>query len=243
MNKDTRKKFFNIFIASSLFLLILVLIYFALVTFLPLIHEITRSGGNNEAVIADYLNRENDLQGMISLGVLQILQVISIFFPGAPIQIAGGLIYGTWKSFLICLVSFTFSNTLVFYLSRSNIGLIRKFLPGNSKSMTKLSSWINSSDPKFMSMLAYMLPGIPNGFIPHVASKTNISTASFSLSVLEGSFFQIFMMCAIGHQLIKGEWILSVLLFIIMIAMIIILYTNKSRIIQMRQNWRNRHQK
>lgn len=228
-------------IVAVCILLIILLGIFAVSTIIPLFRSMSETGGNNEEVIENYLKSENGIRGLFSLAAFQILQVISIFFPGAPIQIAGGLIYGTWKSFAVCIVSFVFANTMVFYLRRRNTnGILSRFLSTDSKRFQKVSTWLNSSDPGFMSMLAYMLPGIPNGFVPYVAARTNITTSHFAFSVFLGSIFQIFLMCWIGSQLIQGNWIFSAILVIVMIAVIVILFLNKNRIIALRQRWKDR---
>lgn len=232
------KKMIEFIISFFLTLFIILLIYFAFMNFLPLLHQVSASGGSDEEAVMDYLKNRSGLRGLTSLGALQILQVITIFFPGAAVQIAGGLLYGTWKSFLVCYSSFVFGNSMIFYLSRHNVSLLKKIIVKDNRNFLKISRWLNSSEPAFMAMLAYMLPGLPNGFIPYVAAKTNITMKHFVLAVLFGSCFQVFIMCSLGHQLLQGHWIISVILMFFSVTFIILLYRNKNRIIQIRKNWR-----
>lgn len=56
--------------------------------------------------------------GLICTALLQFLQVVSIVLPGAPIQVAAGIVYGVWKGSAICYVSHVSANLAVFAASR-----------------------------------------------------------------------------------------------------------------------------
>ena len=185
--------------------------------------------------IEAFLSRYSGLKGMAYLALLQALQVLSIFLPGAAVQIAGGLVYGTWKSFIICLISFVGTNISVFVLARKGHDLVDRPDTKLARRAQKVLDWINSSDPFFMSMLAYMMPGIPNGFVPYAAMKTNVSLRKFSLAVFLGSLIQIFIMCSIGSRIMSGDFGVSFALVIGSLALIFILYKMKDRILQFAQ--------
>ena len=84
--------------------------------------------GYDEEKVEQFLKHEAGWKGMFALCLLQFIQVISIFIAGAPIQIAGGMIYGFWISFLITHITFVFTNWLVFKKETSKIisGLVLK---------------------------------------------------------------------------------------------------------------------
>lgn len=214
-----------------------VLLYFAFFKFIPAL-----SSPENEEAIESFLAGRSRLGGLICLALLQILQVVSIFFPGAPIQIAGGLVYGTLESFLVCHLSFLFANVAVFYLARRRISLLGRILARHDDKMKKVTDWLNSSDPAYMSALAYMLPGIPNGFVPYAAMHTNMRAKSFAVSVWLGSLLQIFIMCSVGSQIMNGNYLLSVLMIVGMLVLILILYLNKERVIRLLQARRDRRE-
>jgi len=230
--EEFRRSRREILICTAFLLLIAFLLYFAVSTFVPLLRG--AAGVRSEQdLITDYLREEGGVKGCFALAALQVLQVISVFLPGMAVQVAGGLIYGAWVSFFICLVSFVFANVMMFYLCRHS-RLLSRLLPENAKSVRTVSDWVNSNDAAFMSMLAYMLPGIPNGFVPYVAAKAHIRARRFALSVLLGSVLQIFLNCAIGSLLTRGHWLLSALLILFMLAMIFVLYRNKEQLIRLR---------
>lgn len=188
--------------------------------------------------IEGFLSRYSGLRGMAYLALLQALQVLSIFLPGAAVQIAGGLVYGTWKSFVICLISFVGTNVGVFILARKGHDLVDRPDTKLARRAQRVLDWINSSDPFFMSMLAYMMPGIPNGFVPYAAMKTNVSLRKFSLAVFLGSLVQIFIMCSIGSRIMSGDFGISFALVIGSLALIFVLYKTKDHILQFIQKAR-----
>lgn len=195
----------------------------------------------SEESIESFLSRCSGAKGMAYLALFQAIQVLSIFLPGAFVQIAGGLVYGTFKSFVICLFSFVATNVGVFALSRKQHSLTSRPNSKRAHKIQKVLDWINSSDPFFMCMLAYMMPGIPNGFVPYAAVRTKITLRKFSLAVLLGSLIQIFVMCSIGSRIMSGEFGISFALVIGSLALIFILYKSKNRILQWVQKNRQAH--
>lgn len=176
---------------------------------------------NDQAELEAYLNSQNEVSGLISIFILTILQVVSIFFPGMIIQVAAGVIYGWAKAFFACYLGFITGNVLVFYFARRFSNVMSAVL-----NMEKKSSWItdkiNSTKPGFVFALACMIPGIPNGFIPYFASQTDIRTYQYTECVAVSSWIQILSNCVIGHFLIRGEYVYMIASLAIQIAIILI---------------------
>ena len=59
--------------------------------------------GDQEELKA-YLEAQSTIGGFVVLWVICVMQVVSIVFPSMVIQVAGALIYGWWKSFIVCLI-------------------------------------------------------------------------------------------------------------------------------------------
>ncbi len=235
-----KKNIKNILIITGILAVILFLLYTAFIRVLPQITKIFNTQ-NNEAMIESFLTQEGHAGGLISLSLLQMFQVISIFFPGAPIQIAGGLVYGNLRSFMVCHLSFVFANTMVFITGRKGINPLAKLIHDDSPRVTKVTNWINSNDPAFMCMFAYMMPGVPNGFVPYAAMKTTLSIRHFCMSVYAGSFLSIFIMCTVGSAIMNGNYLISVIMMGSMYLLIFILYKNKNQIIDfIHKHWHSK---
>jgi uncharacterized membrane protein YdjX (TVP38/TMEM64 family) len=194
----------------------------------------------SEEDIERFLAGKAGWKGVIYLALFQAAQVLSVFFPGAAVQIAGGLVFGTLRSFLICMISFVGANVCVFALARRHQDRMVRTDTKRGRRVQKVLDWINSSDPAFMTMLAYMMPGIPNGFVPYAAVHTKITLRQFSLSVFLGSLIQIFIMCSIGSRIMAGDFTISFFLVLGSLALIFFLYKGKGWIIDFVQKHQER---
>ena len=192
----------------------------------------------SEEDIEAFLAGKSGWKGLFYLVLFQAGQVLSVFFPGAAVQIAGGLVFGTLKSYFTCLASFVATNVGVFVLARRHQDRMVRTDTKRGRNVQKVLDWINSSDPFFMCMLAYMMPGIPNGFVPYAAVHTKISLRQFSISVFLGSLIQILIMCSIGSRIMSGDFAVSFFLVLGSLALIFVLYRFKGRIIAFVQKHR-----
>lgn len=165
-------------------------------------------------------------------------QVVSIFFPGAAVQIAGGLVFGALRSFVICHLSFVGANVAVFALARRHRDRSVRSDTTRGRNTQKVLDWINSSDPTYMTMLAYMMPGIPNGFVPYAVVRTNVTLRDFVLAAYFGSLIQIAIMCAVGSRIMSGDFAISFFLVLGSLLLILILYLSKNRLIGWIQRFR-----
>ena len=159
---------------------------------------------------------------MIAVILLQAVQIASIVMPGMAIQVAAGIIYGWLEGFLMCYIGFVLSNLAVFLFAR-RMGSDRI----RNVSMGKTSQWLmeklRGTRPKFMVVIANMVPLIPNGIIPYLAAKTDITAADYVKAVAMGSWLQILLSCLAGQFIIKGQWLYTVLTVIFQFIVVVII--------------------
>ncbi len=202
--------------------IILCLIVFFIIRFFgpqfSTLYQMLKRGDEQE--IGAFLNQQGQWKGMLSLYMISILQVVSIVIPGIAIQIAGGLIYGGWKSFLMCYTGFVSGNILVFIFAR-RIG--NRFLDilGYKDKENWLTSKINTNNPIFVLGMACLVPGVPNGIIPYIAARTSITRKEFAMAIACSSWIQILCNCLAGHYIIRGNWLVTGLAFGLQIALIV----------------------
>ena len=137
------------------------LLYLAFGQAVPELIPLLRSG--DETQIAAYLGSQNRLSGILSTAMLAFLQPITILLPGAPIQIAAGIVYGTLKGFLICHISYVLSNVVVFYLARVMRGRMERYV---SRFSSKLDFLQRSQYPAYMTAMACLIPCCPTASSP-----------------------------------------------------------------------------
>ena len=85
-----------------------------------------------------------------------------------------------------------------------------------------------------------MIPVLPNGLIPLLAAKLDISAVSFTVWVALGSLPNILLCCAIGNRLIRGDWILSIVYFVVMLGIVILLWKKQDLVLSLYRRLKRR---
>lgn len=202
------------------------LVYFAFKETIPDLLPLLKDGDVDE--IQSYLRSSSTWKGVLCAALLQMLQVFSIVISGVPIQVAAGVVYGTFFAVLICLISSTLALMLSFLLWKRMGRQMEKWFPVEEKQLRIVKRLVEAdTPPKYAVFLAGMIPVLPNGLIPLLAVKLDISVWAFTLFVTLGSLPNILLCCAIGNRLIRGDWILSAVYFVVMLGIVILLWTKQ----------------
>ena len=96
-----RQTFLRVMSLILLIAVITAIIVFALNAILPGFIDTLEQG--DQAAIEQYIRSFDSFQSVLLAFFLQFFQIVSVFFPGGPIQVAIGIVFGTLDGFLICL--------------------------------------------------------------------------------------------------------------------------------------------
>ena len=218
-----------IIILALLIALIGLLGYHTFWDFIVELITIIRHGNQDE--LQAFLAAQSQFAGYLALFLMCILQVISVVLPGMLFQVSGALIFGWWKSFLICWAGFVSGNALVFSAAR----LFGKSLM-EALSIDKQEGWLaekmNSANPQFVTALACMIPGVPYGIIPYIAQRSCMNVKQYAQAVAASSWINILLNCIAGHFLVRGQYLFTVMSFVLQIVIIIIVAINKDKILK-----------
>ena len=224
------RKWLRILLILGIITLALVLFYYAfLETILELIPAIEH--GNLDE-FTEVLRASNSRKGVIATMLLQAIQVWTVVISGTPIQVAAGIVYGTLAGFAMCHDAFTAAMTAYMVLWRKAGKKLEEWFPVQGlfrKSIDKVLSL--DTPPRYTVVLANMIPMVPNGIIPIVAAKMDITVPEFATAVWVGSFLNIFLHCAIGNVLIQGDWPEALAFSGLMILMVVILWIYQKQIL------------
>jgi uncharacterized membrane protein YdjX (TVP38/TMEM64 family) len=226
------------------YLITLLLLTFAIVVMvgvikaiLPGFLEILESGSREE--IERYLTSFGTTQGMFLAFLMQFIQIVSIVLPGGPIQIAVGIIFGTMTGFIICHLGYIAANVLVFTVSRKLGNKIDEFFPIEEEKSK--GNFITSSDhPGFMVFLACLVPFMPNGIVPHIAAKTNVSFLDFLIAVYLGSAPCMLLLCLVGGKLMQGKYLTAGIYGAILFGSVICLYFMRNKVVELSEKIRKK---
>ena len=152
-------------IQIGLILVVLALIFFSLNSVLPGFIDVLANGQQSD--VQEYLNSFHDFSGYAIGFLLQFIQIITIALPSVPIQVAVGVIFGTWRGFLVCYLGYVSANALIFISVRKLGAKLEQLLPGKpvEKTGSKKKNFITDAKyPAFSVFFASVLPVIPNEF-------------------------------------------------------------------------------
>ncbi len=181
--------------------------------------------------IAEYLESKSSVGAMIAVFMFSVIQVISIFIPGMAIEVSAGLIMGWAKAFLCTYLGFVTGNLLVFQTARKLKSRISVLLETNEEA-NRLAKKINEGSPAFVTGMSYLVPGVPNGLIPYVASTTSITWFRFFEAVTVTSWIQILSNCIAGHFLIRGQYLFMAVSLMMQVLVIVFCALNRDLVMK-----------
>jgi len=197
------------------------IIVVALNAILPGFIDILEQG--DHTAIEQYIRSFNSYESVLLAFFLQFIQILSVFFPGGPIQVAIGIVFGTLDGFLICLAGYVLANLFVFFSAR-RLGNRFDQLFSNRSNTKKLKFITDAKHPGYVVALSCLMPLLPNGLVPYIAAKTKITTLQFSIAVFFGCIPTLLILCAIGNKILMADYGIVALLCALLVVGVLLLY-------------------
>lgn len=228
-NKSFKYVLMRIGIYILLIALLGALIYFALESVLPGFLQVLEEGSQSD--IENYIRSFVGFRGLLTAFLLQFVQVISVVFPGSPIQVAAGVVFGFWAGYAVCEAAYLAANVAVFTAARRLGPRMERLFPVDSGGKKRLGFISNSKNPGFMVFLGCIMPFLPNGIVPYVAARTKIKHRNFALAVFLGSTPTFMLLCALGNRLLQGDFLIVAIIGAVFIAAIVLVYLKRDAFI------------
>lgn len=167
-------------------------------------------------------------KGYITFGVLSMLQVVLTFLPAEPTQVLAGLSFGFLKGVGVCLTGVFVGNTIIFLLYKIYGDKLEDYFIKNAEFDFDAAR----SSPKIalVVFILYFLPAIPYGLICFFTASMGNKYWKYILLTTIGSIPSICIGVGLGHIAIASSWIISVVVFLVLIALLIVLYRKKSAV-------------
>lgn len=165
------------------------------------------------------------VRGMISVGLLSMLQVVLMFLPAEPVQVVSGVSYGLWVGLGLCAAGVFVGNTLIYIAYKIFGGRMSAYY---SRSIE--IDWDSARTARGISLivlLMYILPAIPYGMICFFAASTGLKYPRYILLTLFGSVPSILIGVALGHLAITTSLIWSAVIFVILVVLIIVIMVKR----------------
>lgn len=152
--------------------------------------------------------------GPLMFILLQVVQIVIAIIPGEPIEIIGGMLFGGFFGFLLCMAGVLLGTVFIYYLVKW-IGqpLVSAFV--NSE---KLSKYKILNDEKRLEALVFVLffiPGTPKDALTYLIPMTKIKPSKYFLLATIARIPSIISSTFVGTNIGKGNWITSLVIFLI----------------------------
>jgi uncharacterized membrane protein YdjX (TVP38/TMEM64 family) len=229
LNKQPSRRTTVLRIASlvAALLLIALIVVIAINAILPGFLDVLEHG--DQAETEQYIRSFGSIRGVLLAFMLQFIQILSIFFPGGPIQIAIGIVFGTLEGFIICHLGYVSANVFVFFSARRLGNRLDQLFAGSNR--TKRLKFISEAQhPGYVVALSCLMPFLPNGLVPYIAARTKITTLNFLISVYFGSVPTLLVLCAIGNKILLGDYLKVALLCGLLVVGVLLLYLYRRKL-------------
>lgn len=166
--------------------------------------------------------------GVPVMMIIQVLQVFLAVIPGEPIEIAMGVLFGTWLGCVLCLSGIIIGSALVFLcIKRFGRSFVDKFISGEKFNRLKFLK-----DPSKRDVLLFVLmfiPGTPKDTLTYFAPFTGISLVRFLVISTVARIPSVISSSYIGSSIMEGDYVKSIIAFAVVgvVSMAGILIYNK----------------
>lgn len=205
---------------SVIFLLLIVYICYKLI---PLLASLKNT--EKQQQFKNYI-QSMGWKGWITVLSIQILQIFIAFIPGEIVEILSGMIYGTLGGLFICLLGILIGSVLIYYTVKL---FANKAIP---KLQEKLKTYSFLNNPKKIHLyffIIFLIPGTPKDIFIYLVPFLPIQLSSFIIISLIARIPSILSSTIIGNSLMKGNYLLSIIIFAVfaLIGIIAILFNDK----------------
>lgn len=167
--------------------------------------------------------------------ILQAVQIIVAIIPGGPMQLLGGMLFGKLFGFLFCMLGTLLGTVTVYYLVKL-IGspLVEAFVA--KKNFKTLKILENQRRLEILVFVMFLLPGVPKDALTYLVPLTRLPAERFFVISTVARAPAIFMSIMVGDSLSKGNFIQSVIFFLILVAVATVGVLYKDKVIGVFKN-------
>lgn len=151
-------------------------------------------------------------KGWLTILGIQIMQIFVAFIPGEIVEVISGMLYGALGGLIICLIGILIGSLLIFstikFFASKNLNYYKE----------KLKTYNFLNNPKKIHIYLFILfltPGIPKDIFIYLAPFLPIKLSSFIVISLIARIPSILSSTIIGTSLMNGNYLISVIIFIV----------------------------
>ena len=173
---------------------------------IPFVHLLVSEEGRTE--ICEKVRGYGAFAPIIFM-LLMAFQVIIAFIPGGPLELIGGMLFGSGLGLLVTVAG-AFLGTLCVFLLVQRFGkpLVDFFVP--EEKAKKLKILQDEEKLEFWVFVLFLIPGIPKDLLTYLVPLTRIRGRDFLLLSTLGRFPSLAASVLVGDSLSEGRYRLAV---------------------------------
>ncbi len=194
---------------------------------LPFIQKLS-----NPAYQQEFMAWSNSLgiRGWLIVLGIQILQIIIAFIPGEPVELLAGVLYGAWGGLGTCLLGCVLASSLIFFTVRKfGQGLVTAFF--GPEKVAQFSFFNNNKKVELVTFILFLIPGTPKDLLTYLAGLSKIKPSQFLVVSTFARIPSIITSTTMGASVSRGNWELTLVVFLITAAIGLLGIRYKDRII------------
>ncbi len=218
---DKKKKYIQM-IMLIIFIAVMVIATYLMI---PLIKLLNTEEGR--LLIAEKVKAHGTLSVLMFL-LLQIIQVVVAIIPGEPVEVMGGILFGGFGGFGLCMAGVLVGTVTVYYL----VSWVGKPLVNAVVDSDKLNKYKILNDNRRLELFIFVLfliPGTPKDALTYLVPMTKIKPHKFFIYSTIARIPSVISSTFVGSNIGKGRWVLSIVIFslTVVIGLVGIYYNEK----------------
>lgn len=203
----------------TIFIIILIFLIYITKEFFPLFKQLlTEEGRNNFKIAIDGMG----MKGAFVIIALMCVQIIIPIFPGEPVEILGGMCFGSIKGLIVILFGVIVSTLIIVFLVKLlGKGFIYNFVKKEKIEKLENSKFFkNTKKMDILIFLVFLIPGTPKDILIYIAALLPINVHKFLIISTIARIPSIISSTIAGDNLLAGNLIYSIAAYAITFVLV-----------------------
>lgn len=179
--------------------------------------------------------QELGIRGYLTISIMSLLQVVLTVIPSEPIEVLSGLTFGFLRGTAAVMAGVVLGNTVIYLLYRVYGDKLREYF--DEKLHIDIAAKGSSLAVTVIIFVLYLLPAVTYGFICFLASAVGMKYPRYIIVTTLGAIPSVCIGVALGHVAITSSWILSLIIFLVILALLIPMMIKREALMTMLQGW------
>lgn len=220
INKSSMK--YNVAVGIIYFLVLVALC----VACIPLARLLMSNGGMARL---EKILREYEHFSILAFVLIQAIQVPVAILP--PVQIVGGMLFGSIFGSILSLVGLWLGSAFVFWVvKKAGVPLVEAII--DKKHIKRFKFLEDGERVTFVLFVLYLIPGTPKDTLTYFAPLTKIDLKTFLCVVLPARIPAVIISALFGSSISRENYVLTVIISVIIVLSAIFGFVFRDKLVE-----------